>query len=262
MIESFHCFGKSPTHQNALDLFKDEWSSRLPDASGLVASLGPVRAFEDYRVEWYEPFVGGFQGKRVLELGPLEGAHAYMLEKRGASEVLSIEANTRAFVKCLIIKEAFDLKRVRFMLGDFILFLRETQEHFGIIFASGVLYHQGDPVEFLRLVCSRCDNVFIWTHCYHAEAFARMPEVTKLFAPEAEERDVAGFRHKVYRRSYAEGRQWKGFCGGSALDACWMSREDIVGALKHFGFSVKGLVEEFNNPNGPALLIAATREHA
>jgi hypothetical protein len=85
-------FGVPPSLQHALDLFKGEWSTRLPDACGLVASTGPVRACEDYRVEWFESLIGGFAGKRVLELGPLEGGHAYMLEKMGAAEIIAVAA--------------------------------------------------------------------------------------------------------------------------------------------------------------------------
>ncbi len=70
-------FLQAPTAQNALDLFKGEWSTRLPDATGLVASTGPVRACEDYRVHWFEKHIpGGYAGKRVLELGPLEAGHS------------------------------------------------------------------------------------------------------------------------------------------------------------------------------------------
>lgn len=83
MSEFPQFFGVSPSQQNALDLFKDEWSTRLPDACGLVASTGPMRGCEDYRIEWFERIVGGFSGKRVLELGPLEEGHSYMLEKGG-----------------------------------------------------------------------------------------------------------------------------------------------------------------------------------
>lgn len=42
-----------------------------------------MRGCEDYRIEWFERIVGGFSGKRVLELGPLEEGHSYMLEKGG-----------------------------------------------------------------------------------------------------------------------------------------------------------------------------------
>jgi len=49
------------------------------------------------------------KGKKVLELGPLEGAHTYMLEKAGG-DVLSIEGNHGAYIRCLIVKNFYGLK--------------------------------------------------------------------------------------------------------------------------------------------------------
>jgi SAM-dependent methyltransferase len=77
----------------------------------------------------------------VLELGPLEGGHSFMFERLGAREVIAIEANPRAYLKCLIIKELLDLRRVRFLCGDFLEYLRADGTDFDLVFASGVLYH-------------------------------------------------------------------------------------------------------------------------
>lgn len=86
-----------PSAQNALDIFKGEWSSRLPDRFGLRTEPGTARLFEDGRVIWAEEVFGDFSGWNVLELGPLEPGHSYMFQAREADKVVSIEANTRAF---------------------------------------------------------------------------------------------------------------------------------------------------------------------
>jgi hypothetical protein len=251
-------FGVAPSPQNALDLFKGEWSTRLPDACGLVASTGPMRGCEDYRVNWFEPLVGGYAGKRVLELGPLEGGHAYMLEQKGAASVLSIEANPRSYLKCLVLKEVFRMQRTQFLLGDFLPYLRSTQEHFSVGFACGVLYHLLNPVELIQLLAKTCDSVFVWTHCYDAAFLQTHPELGQYFAPHTETATVGGFTHQLHRKTYANARDWKGFCGGGAGDACWLTRETILAAFQHFGFRVVSSVDE-QNPNGPALLLAVTR---
>lgn len=254
-------FGTPPSPQNALDLFKGEWSTRLPDACGLVASTGPMRGCEDYRVEWFEPLAGGFAGKRVLELGPLEGGHAYMLERKGAASVVSIEANPRAYLKCLVLKEVFGLQRVRFQLGDFMPYLRETKERFEIGFACGVLYHLLDPVELIQLLGRTCDAVFVWTHVYDAAYMAANPDVGRYFQSEPQVSTVGGYTHRLHRKAYAGARDWKGFCGGAATDACWMSKDELLGAFRHFGFRVLEAIDE-KNPNGPALLLAVARDRA
>jgi len=251
-------FDAVPSAQNALDLFKGEWSCRLPDETGLVASTGPVRAFEDYRIEWFSRAIGGFKGRRVLELGPLEAAHTYMVERAGAAEIVSIEANSRAYLKCLVIKEVFGLHRAKFELGDFIPYLSNTTAAFDIAIASGVLYHQKNPVELLSLLAKRCETLLIWTHFYEREAIAARAAIAGYFDPEPAIATVAGYRHALYRKRYGEALEWKGFCGGGAIDSCWLPKADIVGAVEHFGFRVIDLREE-TNPHGPALLLAAQR---
>lgn len=250
-------FGTAPSHQNALNLFKGEWSTRLPDACGLVASTGPARHCEDYRVEWAARHLGGFAGKRVIELGPLEGGHACMLEKMGAAEIIAIEASARAYLKCLILKETFGLTRTRFLLGDFLPYLQRAWTTYDVGFVCGVLYHLPNPVELIAQLARRCRTVFVWTHFHDPEFLAAHPEAAACFAP-GRTTEVAGFRHTLHRRSYGAAVQWKGFCGGGNSAACWLSSADILAAFAHFGFTVTAKVTE-QNPNGPALLFVAER---
>jgi hypothetical protein len=258
MADFQNYFNAVPSAQNALDLFKGEWSCRLPDSFGLVASESHVRAYEDYRIEWFEKTAGSFAGKRILELGPLEAGHSYMLNNRGASEIVSIEANSRAYLKCLIIKETLGIRNVRFMLGDFIPYLKSTQDAFDIALASGVLYHQTSPLDLLALLADRCRTLLIWTHCYDAAFLSENPDIGRHFDPVPEVKCIAGYTHRLYHKRYAESLEWKGFCGGGSIEACWLEKGDIIGALEHFGFRILDLVEE-KNPNGPALLLAAQK---
>ena len=109
---------RAPDPQNALDIFKGQWTSRLPERwSYLTAGFLPI--FQDPRVSWAIEHLGGSEGKTVLELGPLEGGHSYMLENAGAESVLAIEGNANAFLRCLAVKEIVALKKVRFLCGDF-----------------------------------------------------------------------------------------------------------------------------------------------
>ena len=108
----------APSNQAMLDIFKGQWSSKMPDATGLETTPGPAGLFEDQRITWAGQVFGGFDGKRILELGPLEGGHSYMLHKAGASQVVAVEANSKAFLKCLIVKQIFDLTNVEFLFGD------------------------------------------------------------------------------------------------------------------------------------------------
>src|SRR5688500_14163804 len=72
----------APSPQTAADIFKGEWSSRLPVA-GLES--GGAELFNDERVKWGVEQIGGVEGKTVLDLGPLEGGHSAMFERLGAA---------------------------------------------------------------------------------------------------------------------------------------------------------------------------------
>ncbi|MFM7747332.1 MAG: class I SAM-dependent methyltransferase, partial [Bacteroidota bacterium] len=79
-----------PGRQQVLDIFRGEWSSAMPAGSGLQTQPGHAPLFEDDRVKWAVAQAGGVRGKRILEIGPLEGGHSMMLEQAGAAEVVAV----------------------------------------------------------------------------------------------------------------------------------------------------------------------------
>ena len=104
--------------------------------------------------------IGGVRDGRVLELGPLEGGHSFMLQKAGALMVTAIEANVRALLKCLITKEITRLTACEFLCGDFIEYLRRTDTSYDAVLASGVLYHMTEPLELLHRLSTRSPAIY------------------------------------------------------------------------------------------------------
>jgi len=249
----------APSAQRALDLYAGEWASRLPAAAaGLTA--GQIPLFEDSRLHWAIERLGSVHGAAVLELGPLEGAHTWMLEQAGVASITAVEANRRAFLKCLVLKEVLGTTRARFLLGDFMAFLRESPgARFDVGIASGVLYHMPEPAELLARLARACDRLFLWTHHYDRELVAHRPQVAARFrAPEG--RTVDGFSHTVYPHWYQAARFRPGFCGSRETHPRWMTREDIIAALRHFGHArVEVGLEEPDHPHGPALGLVSFR---
>src|SRR5207253_3626741 len=82
----------APSIQNALDIFDGEWATRLPGALGQQYKMGSIPAFNDHRIAWLIHELNSIEGTNVLELGPLEGSHTFMLEQAGASSIVAIEA--------------------------------------------------------------------------------------------------------------------------------------------------------------------------
>ncbi|MEV0678224.1 DUF1698 domain-containing protein [Actinosynnema sp. NPDC050436] len=151
-----------PSPQVAVDLFAGTWSSALP-LDGVTS--GPVPLFADARVAWALEHLGPVAGRSVLELGPLEAGHTYQLTKAGAS-VVAIEAQTTAYLKCLVVKELLGITGARFLLGDFLEHMRVTPDRYDVCFASGVLYHLRSPVEALALAARVSSRLVLWTHYY------------------------------------------------------------------------------------------------
>lgn len=249
----------APSFQNALDIFKGEWWSQLPQQFSQLHA-GQIPVFEDPRIHWALSELGGVTGQNALELGPLEGGHTYMLERAGFASILAIEANPRAYLKCLIVKEIVELKKTRFLCGDFVEYLRASPARFDVVFASGVLYHLTDPAELIALMSRTTRRLFLWTHYYDPDIISRHPKLLTKFKP-AEKIEYAGFEHHVFRFDYRSSSRLARFCGGSRPYAHWMLRKEIIACLERFGFTeIRTGFEEPDHPNGPAFALVAVRE--
>jgi SAM-dependent methyltransferase len=251
-------FGKfelrPPRPQNAVDIFAGKWASTLSEVlPGVISAPSEVPLFvTDDRPRIAARALGKSDGRfddmSILELGPLEGGHSYQLEHLGAREVLAVEANVEAFLKCLIVKEILRLKNVRFVLGDLMAFFAECNTRFDVIFCCGVLYHMIDPILLLHEIASHTDRVYIWTH-YYLEGKT----------PKRSTREVERFGKKANYYSLEYGDVGQGtFWGGNTSFSCWMEKEAIIAAVKHFGFiNVSVLNDNLDTTSGPFFSLAA-----
>ncbi len=246
-----------PSAQNAVDIFSGEWTSRFTDEVGLVA--GHVPLFDDPRITWVIEQMGSVTGRRVLELGPLEGGHTAMLDHAGAS-VLAIESNARAFLKCLIAKEVLNLQKSKFELGDFAPYLDETSDKFDLVVASGVLYHSPDPLGLLGSLGRVADRVAIWTHYFDPEITAARESLRRVFTDEPVVVDWNGTTRTLHRRHYLEALAWGGFCGGPETSALWLERDELLDTLQRVGFTdIKIESENRENQNGACIMLLASK---
>ncbi len=253
---------RAPSPQHALDLFAGEWSSSLPSAQGgLVAGALPLHA--DPWLHWGIGRLGGVQGQRILELGPLEGAHSWLLVSQGAASVTAVEANRRAYLKCLVMKEVLGTDRVRVLLGDCLAHLAEPPApRYDLAVASGVLYHMTDPVTLLARLAAAADRLYLYTCYYDPAIIERRPQLAARFRG-SEARTVQGFAHRLHVHSYQAARFQRAFCGGPAPLSRWLSRDDLLGALRHVGFAdVEIGLDDPAHPNGPVLALVARQGRA
>jgi hypothetical protein len=248
----------APAERNALTLFANEWSSAVPGGIG----PGPAPLFADDRIVWMGQILGGLDGLSVLELGPLEGGHSYMLERLGA-RVEAIEGNVDAFLRCLIVKNYLSLQ-TRFILGDFAKSFGEGSA-WDLVVASGVLYHMTEPTVLLERIAAVSDRILLWTHYFEPnldlwDGGVRQLVGTKWRPDLTRTVQSAGTSVRIVPQSYGDSLGWAGFCGGPDTHSNWMYRDDLMELLGNLGFTrIDVAFDAPNHQNGPAFCLLAQR---
>src|SRR6516162_79040 len=213
---------RAPSHQNAVEIFDGKWASDLSEVCpGLRAGQTPLFS-HDPRPRDAARLLGAngrLDGMRVLELGPLEGAHTYQLEKLGAASILAIEANAEAFLKCLITKEITGLRAAKFMHGDFYRYLENTNEHFDLVFCCGVLYHMPDPLALIGSIAKSTKRCFVWTHYYDGKHYPGPPREAR-----SDPRYPGVIMYTVEYDNMDSGLFW----GGNRPTSVWLDRDAII----------------------------------
>ena len=246
-----------PSAQNAVDALPG-WNSALPGHVG--AKAGPAAFYNDPRILRALEQFGSIEGCKILELGPLEASHTYLLEREGAAEIHAIEANKLSFLRCLVVKELLDLKRAKFFLGDFTEWLENPPGRYDLIVASGVLYHMQSPGRLLELISASCNAFYLWTHYASDEAMPAYDPRRSVFVGPAEIQEWRGVRVRLYKRSYHGAWRSKSFCGGMHDLHRWIEKDDILALIHALGFAdIRIAHDEPDHPNGPSFSIFARR---
>lgn len=246
-----------PAHQNAIDALKG-WNSAFPQELGLKA--GEHHLYADDRIDWAMRTFGSIENANVLEIGPMEGMHTYMLNRQRPAKIDSIEANKLCFLRCLVSRQILDIDRSVFRLGDIEHWLRGSEETYDLAVASGVLYHMADPAGLLELLALRSKSVFLWTHFFLDEAMPIGDVRRNPFSGKMETREVSGMKIRYYERSYQHANTNASFCGGMKDKHFWMHREDILELLERLGFTnIVIRDEDLAHPGGPSFSLLASK---
>lgn len=250
----------SPAPQNAINFF-DTWVSKFPEGCG-VTSQGQSALFEDPRILWLDEKLKSVNGKginglRVLEMGPLEAGHTYMLDRLGAARVDAIESNGISYLKCLVVKETMGLPSAKFELGDAVKYLEQIEEPYDLCVCSGFLYHQVDPESLIRLLGKSARYVYLWSITFHPSLYEKLPEIKQRFGDPKCVKNDDGFEYTLYPQYYGELQDYSSFWGGTQPSSCWMSSEDIQRCFRHYGFKLEAVQEE-PNPFGVAISLLAS----
>lgn len=229
-----------PSDANAFKIYTDAWWYAFEKKS-TEEIWQHIKS--DARPEWCAEIFGPLKGKQVVELGPGDGYNTAALERLGA-DVISIEGNVDAFLRCLILKNALGLTS-KFMLGDFTKTFMNTPQ-IDLLYACGILYHLQDPIGFLENAHGAAENLFIWTHYYDPEHVQHVEyERVGFAANKTAQREFKGQTFTYYEKEYhLDHVQRAGYIGGLNATCAYMSHEDLFGAIELSGFKVMRVVED------------------
>jgi hypothetical protein len=221
------------------------WSSKFMVDGENVGGVSELH--NDARLLWHLDVIGEVEGQTVLELGALEGAHTLTLEQAGAS-VTAIEGNPNNFLKCLIVKNHFDLQ-ARFIYADFCEYVKKCRK-FDIVSAAGVLYHQTNPADLIFDLAKITDTVLVWAQVASDKSPAGNPMVIHSNGRE--------YRGKI--NDYGNAKEThEGYCGGLNEKAFWFYPEDLINCFADAGFTDIVERDSPDNISGANLLFVARK---
>lgn len=248
-----------PSVAATFSIYEGAWKYDFNEASAFSISK---QIEMDPRPKWCAEIFGSLEGRSVVEMGPADGYHTAALEGLGA-KVTAIEGNVDAFLRCLILKNALNLKS-QFLIGDFTKAVGlGSSKKWDVIYACGVLYHLLDPVQFIFDCTESSDNLFLWTHYYDEKATEEIDFESRGFAAKvAKVVQRYGRTYTYHKKSYdLEHVEMMGYIGGLNATASWLSRDDLVAAVAAAGFKIEKLVEDpgIEGVRMPALNILARK---
>jgi hypothetical protein len=213
---------------------------------------GPIPSRDDDRLPWLLDAMGGVAGKRVLELGPLDGAHTQVLLEQGAREVIAIEGFRPAWLRCLVVKEIFRWQQAQILYGDFCAYVADYQgPPFDLVLASGVLYHQRNPARLIHDLARITDQVLVWSQV----ADARHPHGGTCTQVHVGQRSYEGrcVDYQGVRNTL------KNYCGGVHPTTVWLFADELRRAFVDAGFVYREERPTRETPYGPSLLFVASK---
>ena len=100
----------------------------------------------------------GLKGKRIADLGCLEGGFSVVFARLGM-EVVGIEVRESNYLNCMFVKQRTHLPNLSFVRDD--AWNVGKYGPFDVIFCCGLLYHLDRPVAFIRQLSEVCTKALI-----------------------------------------------------------------------------------------------------
>jgi hypothetical protein len=178
-------------------------------------------------------FFNHFQNiSSVLELGSLEGGHAFALARHpGVKRVVGIEGRADSCEKARFVQDVLQVKNIEFINAS-------SLGMFEAVFCVGLLYHLPAPWILLKQVASVSHQLFIWTHYV-----------------EQQDTSVNGYGGSWYQEQGIQDP-----LSGMSQKSFWPTLDALKEMLADNGFDKTEIINQNSlHPHGPEVTLVATR---
>ena len=222
----------------------DKWHCKFPLEKLSIENYLESVMTPEPRIEQLAKRIN-LEGIRILELGCLEGAHSLMLQTLGAKEIVAIEGRKENFLKSLIVKNAFNLDKCKFLYGDVSKTLGSFFGHFDLCLALGIFYHLKDPISIIYRIGEITDRLFAWTHFSTRD----YPQGNLI---------KIKYNGKVYRGKYVS-ENAEDYLSGLHKDSFWIFEDDLLSLIYDAGFKETEVIQKEDHEHGPAITFLAQK---
>ena len=170
----------------------------------------------------------GAAGKRVVDLGCLEGGYAVELARAGY-DALGIEVRQSNFENCQRVKAGTNLPNLTFACDD----VHNLAKYgvFDVVFCCGLLYHLDAPRKFVDLMAQACRRVAIVdTHVADTQ-----PNGEFVLSKVTENEGWAGRWFSEFDDSKRHEDKWSAWSNQKSF---WPMKRDLMQGLLQAGFSM------------------------
>jgi SAM-dependent methyltransferase len=185
-------------------------------------------------------FPDGILGKRIADLGCLEGGYATGFARLGMTAV-GIEARESNFQNCLYVKSNANLPNLSFVRDD----INNIAKYgiFDAIWACGILYHLQNPRSFLITAARVCRRIIlIETHFTHAH-WTPAAERHKL-SDICEHDGLRGRWMQEYNDISQDQLETLKWASWSNQRSFWVRKEHLLNLIKDVGFDI--VIEQYD----------------
>jgi 2-polyprenyl-3-methyl-5-hydroxy-6-metoxy-1,4-benzoquinol methylase len=185
---------------------------------------------------------GAFRGKRILDVGCLEGYFSVECALQGAS-VVGVDGKTINIRKCEFVRSVLGIPNLTFVKDDAMRLTGQKYGSFDVVLALGLLYHLNDPFKFLANMANLCDGfILIDTHIAYADQPKSIgngwrPDLSPLRRLNVGKKTYTG---RLYREFAPETNQLsKDLSPTTSLKndlSVWLTEDSLTGLLRDVGF--------------------------